>query len=212
MATIEGEKGSHGDSQPRLGRSHFHASKGSEGPAEPTSHGPSIRMPLCHMPGFLVFSSRDYSIADLFNWTFSISGALKLWGVCCSAVSPPTAEVGSLFMHSQRGPLALILRLVNGLWFFVSLLAGWRYHFSNTSSHLTSLLPCRHFLLVPLYAWAFIPTRHLPRVRLDPITTSVIFSKATTCQGTQNGIFYPLLAPSVLAQVSEKQMPRWLYF
>lgn len=67
-----------------------------------------------------------------------------------------------------------------------------------------------HFLLVPFIRLNFHPHKGIfPIMRLDPFTTNATFSKATTCQGTQDGILYPLLAPSVLVQVSEKHMPRW---
>ena len=165
-------------------------------------------MPHSRISGFLIQRlqhCRPIQLNVQYLWSSEIMRCLLL-----SCVPSPTTEVGSLFMHSQRGPLALILKTCE--WSLVLCQPPCRVKIplSNTSSHLTSLLPCRYFLLVPFICLSFHPYKGIfPRVRLHPITTSAIFSKATTCQGTQNGILYPLLAPSVLVQVSEKQMPRW---
>ena len=140
-----------------LGRSQFHALRRLRGtcitniPRHFYQDGP---MPRSRVSAFLIQRLQHCRPIQL-NIQYLWSSEIMRFYVCCSAVSPLLLQKLEAFLCTPRE--ALWLSSLTCEW---SLVLCYPPHsvkipLSNTSNHLTSLLPCGHFLLVPFMCLNF---------------------------------------------------------
>ena len=116
-------------------------------------------MPCSRVSAFLIQRLQHCRPIQL-NIQYLWSSEIMRFYVCCSAVSPLLLQKLEAFLRTPREALWLSsLRLVNDLWFFVTLLEGWRYYLAIPLATSPLCCPVDIFSLCLSCAWTFISTR-----------------------------------------------------